>query len=72
MIAFAVFVVWGHLAVMPILLVAVPAITVSGFVGGLVDSMLGYYEERGIGSKYTSNLFCALAGAALAVALILL
>jgi uncharacterized protein (TIGR00297 family) len=33
-----------------------------GFAGNLVDSALGYYEERGIGNKFTSNFFCSVAG----------
>ena len=40
----------------------VAILTVSGFLGGIVDSILGYWEEKGIGNKYTSNFFCAVAG----------
>jgi len=35
----------------------------AGFFGSIVDSVLGYFEERGIGNKYTSNFICSLAGA---------
>ena len=35
----------------------------SGFVGNLVDSFFGYFEEEGYGNKYTSNLLCSVAGA---------
>ncbi len=46
-------------------------IVIAGVVGNAVDSVLGHFEERGIGNKYTSNLVCAVAGAALC-ALVLL
>lgn len=39
---------------------AVGAITIAGFAGSFVDSLLGYYEEQGIGNKYTSNFLCGL------------
>jgi len=48
---------------------AIPA--ACGFIGGIVDSVLGYYEEEGIGNKYTSNFFCSVAGAAACVAMLL-
>jgi uncharacterized protein (TIGR00297 family) len=35
-------------------------IVLSGFLGNLFDSVLGYFEEKGIGNKFTSNAFCAL------------
>jgi uncharacterized protein (TIGR00297 family) len=38
------------------------AVTIGGFIGTLVDSVLGYYEEKGIGSKYSSNFACSIAG----------
>jgi uncharacterized protein (TIGR00297 family) len=40
---------------------AVLIITVSGFAGSIIDSILGYYEERGIGNKFTSNFACGIA-----------
>ncbi len=43
----------------------------SGFVGNLIDSVFGYFEEEGYGNKYTSNLLCSVAGA-LCCALILM
>lgn len=49
----------------------VAIIAVSGFFGNLVDSVLGYYEEKGIGNKHTSNFMCAVSGA-LACALMLI
>jgi uncharacterized protein (TIGR00297 family) len=51
---------------------AIAVITVSGFIGCIVDSMLGYYEEKGIGNKYTSNFFCGISGAAVAVLILML
>jgi uncharacterized membrane protein len=42
----------------------------SGFCGGLVDSLLGYYEEKGIGNKYTSNAICGIAGALIAMLIV--
>ncbi len=39
--------------------------TVAGFLGNIVDSLLGYFEEHGIGNKYTSNIACAVTGAVL-------
>ena len=38
-------------------------LVVAGFVGNLVDSVFGYFEELGYGSKYSSNLMCSIAGA---------
>jgi uncharacterized protein (TIGR00297 family) len=51
---------------------AVASITVAGFIGCIVDSMLGYYEEKGIGNKYTSNFVCGLSGAIVAIIILLL
>lgn len=31
-----------------------------GLVGSIIDSMLGYFEEKGYGNKYTSNFFASL------------
>ena len=44
-------------------------VTVSGFVGSLIDSALGYYEEKGIGNKFTSNLACGIAGGSMGMLL---
>ena len=50
--------------------VAVLVVTLSGFIGNLVDSVLGYYEEKGVGNKFTSNLACSLVGALIGIVLI--
>jgi len=44
----------------------VGVVAVSGFLGNIVDSLLGYFEEKGIGNKYTSNLACAAAASLIA------
>ena len=36
--------------------------------GNFIDSLLGHFEEKRIGNKYTSNLVCSVAGAALCAA----
>lgn len=40
-------------------------ITIIGFVGGIVDTIAGVFEEMGFGTKSTSNLICTLTGALL-------
>lgn len=47
-------------------------VAVSGVFGDFIDSFFGYFENRGFGNKYTSNLLCAAFGALVAVALVLL
>lgn len=42
---------------------------ISGILGNLVDSFLGYFEVRGFGNKYTSNFFCAVTGCLFALLL---
>jgi uncharacterized protein (TIGR00297 family) len=54
-IGLGIFLIGGGVAVVSI-------VTLAGFLGNLVDSVLGYFEERGIGNKYTSNFFCSVAG----------
>ncbi len=43
------------------------AALVGGFLGTVFDSILGYYEENGIGNKYTSNFFASVAGSVVAL-----
>ncbi len=47
-------------------------IMVSGLFGTITDSMFGYFEERGIGNKYTSNFLCSICGGVLEIFLVLL
>jgi len=42
--------------------VALIACTVGGFSGTLIDSVLGHFEERGLGNKFTSNFACSVVG----------
>lgn len=44
----------------------------SGFAGGLTDSVAGHFEERGIGSKHTSNLICSVVAGLLAAGIALM
>ena len=46
-------------------------IAFSGFLGGIVDSFTGYFEEKGIGNKFTSNILCAVASSLIAYALLI-
>ncbi len=45
-------------------------IIVAGVAGNLVDSFFGYFEENGIGNKYTSNILCSAAGALVCLAVL--
>lgn len=54
------------------IILAVLVVMASGFAGSVVDSLLGYYEEKGMGNKFTSNFACSVAGAAIGIALLLL
>jgi uncharacterized protein (TIGR00297 family) len=40
-------------------------IALIGFAGSTADTIAGVFEERGIGSKATTNLICSIVGAAL-------
>jgi uncharacterized protein (TIGR00297 family) len=53
-----------------IMLVGITA--AAGFLGSIVDSVMGYFEEIGMGNKYTSNFICSLAGAAVCAILLAL
>jgi uncharacterized protein (TIGR00297 family) len=46
-------------------------IIISGTIGNIVDSIFGYYEEKGIGNKYTSNITCSIAGWAACMVMLL-
>lgn len=43
------------------ILATIVVVTISGFIGTLVDSVLGHWEEKGVGNKYTSNFLCSVA-----------
>lgn len=45
---------------------------VSGLLGDFADSLFGYFEEKGIGNKYTSNVACAVVAAVVAIVLLML
>ena len=47
-----------HFALYPLIV----AVALGGAVGSLVDSYFGYFEEKGWGSKYSSNFICSIAG----------
>jgi uncharacterized protein (TIGR00297 family) len=52
---------WGiPLSVVP----GVLAVLIGGVSGNLFDSLAGYYEEKGIGNKSTSNIICGITGSA--------
>lgn len=56
LIALTIFAIGGSIGIFIVL-------AVSGFVGNVIDSVFGYFEEMGYGNKYTTNLFCSIAGA---------
>ncbi|MDE1823231.1 MAG: DUF92 domain-containing protein [Candidatus Micrarchaeota archaeon] len=47
-------------------------VAASGFIGSLVDSLFGHFEEKGIGDKYTTNIMCAASAFIVAFALSLI
>ncbi len=46
-------------------------VILSGFVGTVADSFFGYFEEKGIGTKHTTNLLCSISGSLFSVLIIL-
>ncbi len=46
------------------------AACIGGFSGTIGDSILGYYEENGLGNKYTSNFFASIIGSLVALLVI--
>lgn len=50
----------GHFTLVHVLVIALV-----GFAGSLADSLAGVPESKGIGNKSTTNIICALAGAAI-------
>ncbi len=53
-------------------LFAIIVVAISGWVGGVADSALGFFEEKGYGNKYTSNFGCACAAFAVALLFLIL
>lgn len=47
--------------------IAIISITAAGFLGGMIDSVLGYFESQEIGNKFTSNFVCGIGGAVIAM-----
>ena len=45
-------------------------VIVAGFLGTVFDSMLGYFEDRGTGNKFTSNFFAAVGASAVCLAVL--
>ena len=52
--------------------IAAVIVIVAGFAGSIIDSVLGHYEEKGIGTKYTTNFICGISGGIIAALLYLL
>jgi len=46
-------------------------ISLIGFIGSFADTIAGIFEERGIGTKGTSNIICTLVGALLGYILVI-
>lgn len=57
---------------LPAVVVGFFVITISGFVGTITDSMLGFYENKNIGNKHTSNYISSLVGGLWGMALFML
>ncbi len=55
----------------PSIYIGVASVLVGGFLGTIVDSAFGFFENKGFGTKYTTNFACSLIGG-IAVMLILL
>ncbi|MDE1827592.1 MAG: DUF92 domain-containing protein [Candidatus Micrarchaeota archaeon] len=47
-------------------------VIIAGLIGNLVDSIVGYWEEQGIGNKFTTNFLCSVAGWAASLLLLLI
>jgi uncharacterized protein (TIGR00297 family) len=51
---------------------AILAISIGGFIGSLVDSAFGYFEEKGVGNKFTTNFLCGIVGSIAAIIIFVL
>jgi uncharacterized protein (TIGR00297 family) len=47
-------------------------VTIAGLAGNLIDSALGYYEEKGIGNKFSSNFICSVIAGIITMGLFML
>jgi len=45
-------------------------IIIAGFIGNIADSVFGYFEEHGFGSKFTTNVICSFVGFIVGIALL--
>lgn len=48
------------------------AVTIGGFLGTVVDSILGFFEEGGIGNKFSSNFLASVIGSLIGMLVILI
>ncbi len=76
LIAAGVFLIWDYVSAIGGygaygIVVVFLSIAIAGFAGTVIDSMLGYYEEKGLGNKFTSNFLCSVCGAIISVLLAL-
>ena len=53
----------------PVIGMVAAIVVLAGFLGTIVDSVFGYFEERGIGNKYSSNFICSVIGGFIGMAL---
>ncbi len=44
-------------------------VILAGFIGNIADSIFGYFEEKGFGSKFTTNFICSFVGFLVGIAL---
>ena len=54
---------FSSLILFPILPHQAALIALAGLLGSVADTMFGVFEERGIGTKGTTNFVCSLVGA---------
>ncbi len=48
------------------------SVTFGGFFGAVIDSVFGYFEEKGKGNKFTSNLACGVFGSIIGILIFVL
>jgi len=49
---------------------SVPAIMLGGFLGTVMDSVFGYFEENGVGNKFSSNFLASIVGSVVGMLII--